>query len=279
MRNVRIVEGSLVDGAMIAPIKLFINVDNRCNLECIHCFSASSPIGNYHIPYSKFIEIIDEAYEIGVFLFVIGGGEPLIRGDIWDIVSYIRSKGMGVSLTTNGTICNDEIIQNIKKYDVRMNISFDGKEETHDYIRGKGGAYRNALKTVKTMLISGISPTIRFTLMPMNIKDTAHMISLADTLGVKLKARRAKPSSRAVKNDMIIKAIDGEYLNAIYLLNDSPICGVEDIMNINYGAKESLLVSDSDCGAATRIMFIEADGRISPCSFLRDEFWSGSIYT
>lgn len=105
------------------------------------------------------------------------------------------------------------------------------------------------------------------------------MISLADTLGVKLKVRRAKPSSRAVRNDMIIKHIGKDYLDAINLLNSSPICGVEDIMNINFGAKEPLLVSDSDCGAATRIMFIEADGKIFPCSFLREEFWSGSIYT
>lgn len=279
LHNVKTVTRPLVMGAMTAPIKLFVNVNNKCNLECSHCFSASSPIGNYHIPYDKLISTIDEASEMGVFLFIIGGGEPFIRNDIWKIISYIRSKGMGVSLTTNGTICSDEIIKNIKEYDVRMNISFDGKEETHDSVRGKKGVYRTALKTVKIMMANGIKPTIRFTLMPLNIKDTPHMISLADTLGLKLKVRRAKPSSGAIKNDMIIKHIDKDYLEAINLLNNSPICGVEDIMNINFGVKEPLLVSDSDCGAATRIMFIEADGKISPCSFLRDEFWSGSIYT
>lgn len=278
MNAVKIITRPLVDGAMTAPIKLFINVSNKCNLECSHCFSASSPTGSYDIPIGKLRDIIDEASEMGVFLFIIGGGEPFMRKDIWEIISYIRSKGMGVSLTTNGTICNEEIMRNIKEYDVRMNISLDGKEETHDSVRGRG-VYRKALNNIKLMLLNGIKPTIRFTLMPLNIKDTCHMISLADTLGVSLKVRRAKPSSRAVKNDMIIKRIDKDYLEAIDLLNNSPICGVEDIMNTNFGAKESVLISDSDCGAATRIMFIEADGKISPCSFLRDEFWSGSIYT
>ncbi|MBW6440806.1 radical SAM protein [Patescibacteria group bacterium] len=279
LNNVKTIVRSLVSDAMTAPIKLFVNVNNKCNLECKHCFSASSPVGNYQIPYDNFIKIIDEASEMGIFLFVIGGGEPLLRNDIWKVISYIRSKGMGVSLTTNGTVCNDEIINNIKEYDVRMNISFDGKEETHDSVRGRKGVYRTALKNVKIMVANGIKPTIRFTLMPLNIKDTPHMISLADTLGLKLKVRRAKPASRTMKNDMIIKHIDQEYLEAINLLNNSPNCGVEDIMNINFRAKEPLLVSDSDCGAATRIMFIEADGKISPCSFLRDEFCSGSIYT
>ncbi len=277
--SVKVVERPFVDNAMTAPIKLFVNITNKCNLKCSHCFSMSSPSGNDHIPYDKFVEIIDEASEMGIFLFVLGGGEPFLRNDLWEIISYIRSKEMGVSLTTNGTICNDETLRNIKKHNVRMNISFDGKEKTHDFVRGKSGVYRNALETVKIMLASGIKPTIRFTLMPLNLRDTPHMISLADTLGVKLKARRAKPSSRANRNDMIIKNVSDDYIEAVSLLNNSPICGVEDMMNVSFGAKEPLLVSDSDCGAATRIMFIEADGKIAPCSFLRDEFWSGSIYT
>ena len=73
LHSVKVIERPFVNNAMTAPIKLFVNITNKCNLKCSHCFSASSPFGNDHISYNKFVEIIDEASEMGIFLFVLGG--------------------------------------------------------------------------------------------------------------------------------------------------------------------------------------------------------------
>ncbi|MBK8241863.1 MAG: radical SAM protein [Saprospiraceae bacterium] len=272
------IENSLIEGALTAPLKLFINVSNHCNLECIHCFSDSSPHHKESMPFDKMKDLINEAANMGVFLIIIGGGEPFMRTDIWEIISLIREKGMGVSLTTNGTIISPEIITNIQKHNVRMNISFDGCEETHDFIRKKQGAFLKTLSTVKILKEAGIKSTIRFTLMTLNIKDVAYMLHLATSLELQIKIRRAKPSDRAINNMLLIREATPEYYKAIMLMNSDPNCNVEDIMNCSGGLKEPLLLSKSDCGAGTRIMFVEADGTISPCTFLGKNFHSGNFY-
>ena len=276
--SVRKRELPLVAGGLSAPIKLFINVSNHCNLECFHCFSDSSPQHKEYMPLDIMKSIVKQASDMGVFLIIIGGGEPFMRKGIWEIIEYIRSFNIGVSLTTNGTIINDKIIKNIIKFDVRMNVSFDGAEETHDMVRKQKGVFKKTLNMVMRLKNEGIFPALRFTLMKLNIKDVSYMISLAESLNLQLKVRRAKPSDRAIDSNVIITEATKEYYEAITLMNKSDICNVEDVMNCSGGLKEPLLLSTSDCGAGTRVMFIEANGIVSPCTFLGNDFHSGSVY-
>lgn len=276
--RVKLINNPEVEGALSGPLKLFINVSNHCNLECVHCFSDSSPKHKEAMPLSKMKSLVDEAAGMGVFLIIIGGGEPFMRPDIWEIISYIRGKNMGVSLTTNGTIINEKIINNIKKYQVRLNISFDGGEAIHDFIRRKVGVFNKTLANVKKFKLRDIKPTIRYTLMTLNLKDVPYMLELARKLELPIKVRRAKPSDRAIDNNLIITEATKEYYEAIMIMNQDDNCNVEDIMNCSGGLKEPLLLSNSDCGAGTRVMFVEADGTINPCSFLGKDFHAGNFY-
>ncbi|MEK6932307.1 MAG: radical SAM protein, partial [Nanoarchaeota archaeon] len=52
-----------------------------CNFECTWCFAASSPLQKEHIPFSLLESITKEAYDLGVNLFVLTGGEPLVYKD------------------------------------------------------------------------------------------------------------------------------------------------------------------------------------------------------
>ncbi|MEU1312565.1 radical SAM protein [Streptomyces cinnamoneus] len=274
-KRVRRIHRPLLPGALSAPLKLFVSVSNRCNLTCSHCMSSSSPSGRTEPTTADLLSLIHEAGELGVFLVVVGGGEPLMRHDIWQLVAAMREAGMGVSLTTNGTIVRQRDLKGFKRHDVRVNVSLDGAEANHDRIRGREGSFQRTIRGIRTMLDAGITPTVRFTLMTSNLCDVDTVLDLCNELGVPVKARRAKPAGRVIGTTDIITEGTPAYYDAVIKLNKAAHCGVEDLMNVEAGAKEPLLLSENDCGAGTRIMFVDEDGTISPCTFLGEGFHSG----
>lgn len=272
---VRTIDHGQVEGALSAPLKLFVSVSDKCNLSCEHCMSSSSPDGENKLTNTDLMDIADEAADAGVFQITIGGGEPLIYRGIWDVIGYMRSKHLGVSLTTNGLVVRDSDIENLRKFNVKTNVSIDGAPSTHDRIRRKLGAYERTVANIRRMIAGGVLPDIRYTLMNSNLQDADHMISLASELGLPLRPRRAKPSGRVLEGSEIITEPTHEYFEAVLKLNNAADCGLEDMMSLNPTPNEDYVMRDTDCGAGTRLAFIDEDGSMSPCSFLGQDFKAG----
>lgn len=274
--SIRRVSNNIIEGALTAPIKVFIDITNKCNLKCLHCHSDSKPESDINISFGKMKEIIDECYNLGVFVIKLSGGELLLRDDIWKIAEIIRTKGMGLTMATNGTILSNYIIEMIKKYNVKIGVSLDGCEETHDKIRGKG-VYRKALDTLTQLVSAGINTKIHFTLMTKNLNEIYHMVELSKKLNVTLKVVRAKPLNRAIDNGLALEHINNEYIKGISLLNECEQCKTEDIMKIDRGQASQIILNPLDCGAGTRVLSIRANGDVSPCAFLGKEYVGGNI--
>ena len=201
--SIREVVNPIIEGALSAPIKVFIDVTSYCNLQCLHCLSASTPQNKIFLPYEHIHALIEECHDFGVFIIKLGGGEPILRDDLWKIVDLIWDKGMAISMSTNGTMLNDEIIHNLKKYNIDISVSIDGDENMHDYIRGKG-VYKKAINALKRLKKAGINPSIRFTLMTINLTTVKHVVKLSSDLNIRLKVRRARPQKRTIENNLVV---------------------------------------------------------------------------
>ncbi len=148
------------------PCSIEIHPTNMCNLNCIMCGTRlayrnkkkSNP--NYdlnedvqfEVSKERWIELIKEAYRLGVFKWLItGGGEPMLRKDIViSLVKEIKSKGMYGNINTNGVLFTEEDVRVFVEngWDMIM-FSFDSaKEKIHDMIRGVKGTYKKALNTM-----------------------------------------------------------------------------------------------------------------------------------
>lgn len=90
-----------------------IEVVNHCNLNCIYCYLNKDKI-TWETKTIK--RIIDDARLLGTIDLILSGGEPLLHPDIAEIIRYARYKKMNVTLFSNLTVLNDEIIQLIRKY-------------------------------------------------------------------------------------------------------------------------------------------------------------------
>jgi heme d1 biosynthesis protein len=156
------------------------NLIRRCNLTCKHCYSISA---DHNFPNelstSEVFKVIDDLKAFGVPVLILSGGEPLLRPDIYEISSYAKEKGFYVGLSTNGTLINEENIEQIADmhYDY-VGISLDGLKETHDKFRRKQGAFEASLHAARLCRDNNLKIGLRFTITQDNEQDLPAMLKL-----------------------------------------------------------------------------------------------------
>jgi radical SAM protein with 4Fe4S-binding SPASM domain len=162
-----------------------------CTSNCLHCGFASNPPASNALGTEETKRIADKIYDFGATYFGISGGEPLLRKDLPEIIGYAKNIGMNVSLITNGYFLDNQILDTLVRYGVRVSLSIDGREEINDAIRGKG-AYTKAVsameKTSKAGLLDCLVATlcnVDATHSNVNPADLEHIIELAEEYGAR----------------------------------------------------------------------------------------------
>src|ERR1700734_2713499 len=123
-----------------APICLTWELTYACNLACVHCLSSSGRRDPGELSTGEVFRVVDELRELQVFYVNIGGGEPTIRSDFYDVLDYAVGNGVGVKFSTNGSTITPARAEWLTGTDyVDVQISIDGvTAATNDPIRGEG---------------------------------------------------------------------------------------------------------------------------------------------
>ena len=121
-RNILMYLSRKFNHSLTVPDRVSVNLTLRCNLKCIMCTTCySSP----ELSLQEIYSIIDQTSDMGVEVFNPLGGEPFMRGDIEEILSYAVQKGFFVSLTTNGTLISQRRAERIAFIPVdRLHFNF-----------------------------------------------------------------------------------------------------------------------------------------------------------
>jgi len=165
------------------PDQFSIAVMRACPNECIHC---SAPSRQGEILESEIVKgAISQALEMGSYLITFDGGEPMLRKDLPDLVSSVGSRAIATSFTS-GYSLTAERAQQLKKaglYAVRISIDSPFEKE-HDRVRGRSGAFQDALCGVRNALDAGLLVDLFMVTSPHNIDHLEDAFSLAADLGV-----------------------------------------------------------------------------------------------
>ena len=99
---------------------------------------------------------IDQLLAADVFQINIGGGEPFIREDIWDILEYCHRHMMVTCVSTNGSLIDETTAKRLAAMPYNyLQVSLDGADEkTNDAIRGEG-TYRFAMNAIENLTKAG----------------------------------------------------------------------------------------------------------------------------
>jgi radical SAM protein with 4Fe4S-binding SPASM domain len=219
------------------PKFIHLDLTAACNLKCIHCRATSKP-GFNELKIEEIIKFLDFCKKEfpNWEAILIGGGEPLIREkDLFSIMEHVKNLRIKCYLNTNGTLINSRNVTKIKKFVEITQISLDGANPaTHDYIRGKKGAFNEAIKGIVLLRKNKARVYVRITLSMINYLEAFDLIDLALKLGVEaVSYYRTLPVGRAKKYNI---SIDKRIYHLI----------LKELMRQKYSLKGKLDIVSSD---------------------------------
>ncbi|HCD37914.1 MAG TPA: hypothetical protein DEQ77_04175, partial [Candidatus Omnitrophica bacterium] len=134
------------------PYWIFISLSHKCNLDCRMC-GVKHVLKGQELEFDLVKKALDEVAGWDsdcVVLFT--GGEPFLRKDIFNIISYSVSLGLKTEVVSNGSLINNpQIAKSIIDSGLKnIAISLDGAHaDTHDYIRASAGAHKKATDALR----------------------------------------------------------------------------------------------------------------------------------
>jgi MoaA/NifB/PqqE/SkfB family radical SAM enzyme len=164
------------------PDQLSIAIIRSCPNNCIHC-AAPSRRGDI-LTKDVIDRTIGEGLEMGSYLITFDGGEPMLRKDLPDMVSKVDDRAIATTFTS-GYGLTEEMASNLKAAGLyAARISIDSPQESeHDRVRGRIGAFKDAMQGVKNALDAGLLVDLFMVTSPSNIDDLEDAYSLAAELG------------------------------------------------------------------------------------------------
>ncbi|MBC8492624.1 MAG: radical SAM protein [Chloroflexi bacterium] len=133
LRRKRLTE---IHGIANFPIVLVLSPSNACNLKCEGCYASGYGRAD-SLPPSLVKRILEECEELGIFLVVLSGGEPLLYPHTMDMIE--KSPYFFFHIYTNGTLITPAIAERLSQLgNVLVLISLEGFQESTDQRRGTG---------------------------------------------------------------------------------------------------------------------------------------------
>ncbi|HEX3046212.1 MAG TPA: radical SAM protein [Bacillota bacterium] len=145
-------------------------VTKQCNLHCRMCDYPEFYSVDRDMPLDQIKQIIDQIKNLGAEALDLSGGEPMIRPDIYEIISYAKFLGFRVMMGTNGVLIGSEAAAKLKNADITfISISLEGPEPVHDPIRGPGN-FQKALNAIINLKQQGVKAGAGITLSKVNYR-------------------------------------------------------------------------------------------------------------
>lgn len=143
----------------IGPISAMWDITYQCNLRCKFCKRWENPKREEQLTFEEEKRIINELAEARVVHLSLSGGEPFLRKDIFDFISFAKEKRLKVSINTNATLIDQEMAKRIVKSGLDMlYLSLDGAEEaTHNLIRNSPNAFKKVMDGIENLRQSRVN--------------------------------------------------------------------------------------------------------------------------
>jgi mycofactocin biosynthetic radical S-adenosylmethionine protein MftC len=263
-----------------SPICLTWELTYACNLACVHCLSSSGRRDPRELTTAEAKTVIDTLQRMQVFYVNIGGGEPTVRPDFWELVDYATSHQVGVKFSTNGIKLDAEAARRLAASDyIDVQISLDGATaDVNDAVRGPG-SYETATLAMANLAAAG------FRGFKVSVVVTRHNVSqldafqqLADDHGAQLRLTRLRPSGRGadVWPDLHPTAGQQRELYDWLAAHDERVLTGDSFFHLSPYGKP--LPGLNLCGAGRVVCLIDPVGDVYACPFaIHENFLAGSV--
>ena len=190
------------------PFIAIWEVTQACDLACVHCRASAQPDRHpMELSTDEGKGLIDQIAALKVPVFVLTGGDPIKRPDLFELIDYARSVDVRVSLTPSATplLTRDTVVRLKEAGLARLAVSMDGASaETHDAFRGMSGSFARTLDAVRWANEAGLPVQINTTFSRRNISEIDDIVALMESLKIALwSVFFLVPTGRGKLNDLL----------------------------------------------------------------------------
>lgn len=244
-------------------------ITDKCNLRCIYCYKNSKEFNINTDNFEIIKKVVKEISTIpSIRVISVTGGEPTLSPYFEYVIKKLYKLKRYIVITTNGMIKQRKRIAEIlKKYrkKLRIQISIEGKKETHEFFRGKN-TFNETITTAKLFSKNNIPISFMITAFKSNIKQLEYVLNLQKGIGADFVAiERFIPTGigSSLKKELISKKDFILLLRKVkqlqkkgekIYLND-PLCSIN--------------TRGVGCSAGISSLAITSTGLVLPCSKLR----------
>ncbi len=275
-------------GHLSAPTEVHLLLTRRCDAGCPRCYVNATPDGAQQ-PREEVFAWLSALAAQGVFHVALGGGESMLRDDLFAIADHARSVGLVPNLTTSGLGMTAELAAECRRFG-QVNLSLDGLGETYRNSRGYDGA-AIALHALDLLVAAGVPTGINFVVSRHTIGDLeATTAEVARRGGNEVELLRLKPTGRAgvsYPHDRLLPEQAASLLpRVVALIEQHPTvkmkvdCSFVPLLCATGPNPDTLAaLGVVGCEAGNVLAAVSPEGSATACSFINDRLGSVAALT
>ncbi len=169
------------------PLTIEWDMTYRCPCSCVHCYQRNNNVEK-ELTRDEIFSVIDDLNLLGAFEYKISGGDPLVRKDIFEILSYLSNKQVKIIFYTSGFFMNEENCKKLAETGITcVETTLLGLDSmTHDHLSNCKGAFNQIIYGVKLLSHLNIPVRIKFMLLHQNFNQMEHINKLAEELSLNI---------------------------------------------------------------------------------------------
>ncbi len=264
---------------LAAPICLTWELTYACNLSCSHCLSDSGAKAPGELTTGEALSLIDAFAEMGIFYVNVGGGEPMMRRDFFQIIEHAAARRVGVKFSTNGTFLDAAAAKRLAGMDyVDVQVSIDGHDAaTNDAVRGEG-SFAKAVSALTNLGAAGfVNPKISVVATRHNVAHLDELEALAGSFGATLRVTRLRPSGRGTHSYAALRPTELQNRELFGWLSSRPEVLTGDSF-FHLSPLGDPLPGLNMCGAGRVVCLVDPVGDVYACPFtIHPDFKAGNV--
>jgi mycofactocin biosynthetic radical S-adenosylmethionine protein MftC len=270
----------LFEQGLTSPICLTWELTYACNLACVHCLSSSGRRDPRELTTAECRAVIDTLQRMQVFYVNIGGGEPTVRPDFWELVEYATAHQVGVKFSTNGIKLDAAAARRLAASDyIDVQISLDGATaDVNDAVRGTG-SYETATRAMANLAAAGFRGfKVSVVMTRHNVSQLNAFKKIADDHGAQLRLTRLRPSGRGadVWPELHPTAAQQRELYDWLTAHGEQVLTGDSFFHLSPYGKP--LPGLNMCGAGRVVCLIDPVGDVYACPFaIHENFLAGNV--
>ncbi|AET63670.1 radical SAM/SPASM domain-containing protein [Methanothrix harundinacea] len=165
------------------PDQVTISITEECPNRCLHCALPDS--GRHHrLEVEEVEDVVSQVLDLGTTLVIFDGGEPTTYRELPDLVRAVDERAVS-TIFTSGAGFTERLARNLKDAGLyAVNVSLDSAAEAeHDRMRGRAGAFRDAMRAVEEALAAGLLVDLYAVLRRDNVSEIEAFHRLAAEIG------------------------------------------------------------------------------------------------